>query len=82
MKASRIKSVDYFKEFVDTQHKVGVFVELFYIRNNDSVLVYTNGKFRIATTLHIKELEGFLKDYPHKRRNIDKMVYITLKEVN
>lgn len=82
MKAWRIKSVDYFKDFVDTQVSVGAFVELFHIRTNDNVLVYTNGKFRIATTLSIKDLEGFLKDYPHKQRNLDKMVYITLKEVN
>lgn len=82
MKAWRIKSVDYFKDFVDTQHSVGALVELFYIRTNDSVLVYTNGKFRIATTLSLKDLEGFLENYPHKQRNLDKMVYITLREVN
>lgn len=81
MKASRMKTVEYFKEFVDTQVSVGALVEIYYIRHNSKVMVYTNMKFRIATTMSLEDLNDFLKDYPHKRRNLEALVNFTLKEV-
>lgn len=81
MKANRMKTVEYFKEFVDTQHKVGALVDIYYIRHNSKVMVYTNLKFRIATTMSLADLEEFLKEYPRKKRSLETLVNFELREV-
>lgn len=81
MIASRMKTVEYFKEFVDTQVSVGALVEIYYLRYTSNVMVYTNMKFRIATSMHLDELKDFLKDYPHIKRKRNTLTYFELKEV-
>lgn len=81
MKTSRMKTTEYIKEFIETQHSVGALVDVYYIKAQSKALVYTNLTFRNATAISLKDLEEMLKPYPKRKINHKGIVNFNLKEV-
>lgn len=69
-------SIEYFKEFLDTQYEVGALVELLYLKEMERVYISTNLKSRCYSNITKEQFEEMIKKYPIERRNNHKLIII------
>lgn len=63
MKTSRMKTPEYIKEFIATQHSAGALVQVYYQFEEGVALVYTNLTFRNSVRITLEDLEEMLAPY-------------------
>ena len=58
-----MKTPEYIKEFIATQHSAGALVQVYYQFEEGVALVYTNLKFRNSVRITLEDLEKMLAPY-------------------